>query len=186
MKLKENKCIKEHEDYTDEALKKLCSEAGTCTLKAVDEKNCFVINPSQTLSCTVTCPLALPELGRDLAPLPLPTPRGPSSLRLSPPLLLHPYCLLGQFHPLLQLQFSQPAAPRASMFCIICWKAPWTSPTSVSISACVQSNLCTFPSHDPLLWVTLPPDWRFLLLWVVSTLKCLWWAPPPSSTLQLV
>ncbi|EPQ14372.1 Serine/threonine-protein kinase Nek5 [Myotis brandtii] len=27
MKLKENKCIKEHEDYTDEALEKLCSEA---------------------------------------------------------------------------------------------------------------------------------------------------------------
>ncbi|ELK34135.1 Serine/threonine-protein kinase Nek5 [Myotis davidii] len=29
MKLKENKCIKEHEDYTDEALEKLCSEAAS-------------------------------------------------------------------------------------------------------------------------------------------------------------
>lgn len=42
MKLKENKCIKEHEDYTDEAFEKLCcSEAGTCTFKAVGEKELF-------------------------------------------------------------------------------------------------------------------------------------------------
>lgn len=49
MKLKENQCVKEHEDYTDEAFEKLCcSEAGMCTFKAVGEKELFYWHPSQT------------------------------------------------------------------------------------------------------------------------------------------
>lgn len=38
MEFKENKCVKEHEDYTDEGFEKLCcSDAGMYTLEAVDE-----------------------------------------------------------------------------------------------------------------------------------------------------
>lgn len=70
MKLKENKCIKESDDYTDEAFEKLCcSEAGMCTLKFIDEKELSISSSSHILSCSipVTCPLAVPELGRDLS-----------------------------------------------------------------------------------------------------------------------
>lgn len=53
MKLKENKCIKDHEDYTDEAFEKLCSEAGTCALKVVDEKEllCYQSISNSSLHC---------------------------------------------------------------------------------------------------------------------------------------
>lgn len=53
MKFEENKCIKECEDYTDEAFEKLCcSEAGTCTLKAVDEKGTVLLAIHLKLSAT--------------------------------------------------------------------------------------------------------------------------------------
>lgn len=42
LKFKEYKCVKEHGDYTDKAFEKLhCPEAGTCLLKAVNEKELF-------------------------------------------------------------------------------------------------------------------------------------------------
>lgn len=42
MKFKERRHIKEHEDYTDKAFEELHGlEPGTCSLKAVDEKEPF-------------------------------------------------------------------------------------------------------------------------------------------------
>lgn len=62
MKFEENKCIKESEDYTDEAFEKLCcSEAGMCTLKAVDEKGTVLLafhlklSPTTALSPEAPC-----------------------------------------------------------------------------------------------------------------------------------
>ena len=42
MKFMEYKCMKEQEDYTDQAFETLCCpEAGMCPLKAADEKVLF-------------------------------------------------------------------------------------------------------------------------------------------------
>lgn len=139
LKLKENKRIKEYEDYTDEAFEKLCgSEAGTYILKAVREKEPFyqqsILSYLPQLHCYLSPLLSLSGAETWLLCF-CPPPWGSCSLKLSPPFSLHSHCLLRQFHLLPHLQFLPAGSSTYS-----CWKAPWTSSTSISNSARAQSH----------------------------------------------
>ena len=150
IKFKEYKCIKEHEDYTDKAFEELCClEAGMCPFRAADEKEPFYWQSSRMLSSslvsrdlTVPCPPPHPELDGDLGPLTLPTP-GVTAPGTHPPLGSTPSP--GAVSP--AVSASGPPGPHSSIFLSISWMAPWTSPTSISASACVQSSFWALSSQ---------------------------------------
>lgn len=123
MKLKEYKCVKEYEEYTDKAFEELCGpEAGMCR------------GPWK------------PEMRRDILPAVHHSPR-PHSSATSLSLCWAERLVLCHLRPRPCSVLSPASSSMPSSFLIICWKAPWTSPTSLANSAFVHLNFRAFSSR---------------------------------------
>lgn len=119
---------------------------------------------------TVPCPPPHPELDGDLAPLTLPTP-GVTLPETHPPLC--PTQSPGAVSPAPSASASP--GPHSPIFLRICWMAPWTSPTSISDSACVQSSFWALSSQGGFIsGDALTRPTALLSCLVVSTLRCPW------------
>lgn len=107
--------------------------------------------PHLTLNWTETWPLWLPETHPPLCPT-----QSPGAVSPAPSASASP-------------------GPHSPIFLRICWMAPWTSPTSISDSACVQSSFWALSSQGEFIsGDALTRPTALLSCLVVSTLRCPW------------